>query len=165
DRLKRASLYDALTGALNRRAYEDGVGLEGHVRHGTALMLDMDNLKLVNDREGHAAGDELLCRLVETLRGCITPEDRLYRWGGDEFLVLLPAASPQAVVPRIRAAVEAANAPYAPDSPLYLQVSLGAAAFDDPARLGAAIEQADHAMYEDKALNRIQISRVALPAG
>ena len=165
DRLKRASLYDALTGALNRRAYEDGVGLEGGVERGTVLMLDMDNLKVVNDRQGHAAGDDLLCRLVDTLRGCIAADDRLYRWGGDEFLVLSPAAAPDAMVARIRAAVEAANAAHTAESPLFLQVSLGAAAFDGRAQIAAAMEQADQAMYQDKALNRIPISRVALPAG
>ena len=95
DRLKRVTLYDALTGALNRRAYEEGVGLEAvGARFGTAIMLDMDNLKAVNDAYGHAAGDELLRRLVETVRGCVRPMDRVYRWGGDEFLVLFPAALP-----------------------------------------------------------------------
>jgi diguanylate cyclase (GGDEF)-like protein len=167
DRLKRASLYDALTGALNRRAFEDGVGMEAvEAGHGTALMLDMDNLKVVNDTHGHRAGDELLCRLVETLRGCMQPNDRLYRWGGDEFLVLAPAAEPEAVAPCIRAAVEAANARYtAESSPLYLQVSLGAAGFESLEEVGGAMERADRAMYEDKARNRRALSSAALPAG
>jgi diguanylate cyclase (GGDEF)-like protein len=153
DRLKQLSLYDALTGALNRRAYDEGAGLEAlGGRFGTALMMDMDNLKTVNDTSGHAAGDELLRRLVETLRRCVRPLDRVYRWGGDEFLLLFPAAVPEDVVPRLRAALQAV-----PE----LEVSVGAARFSGSEDLAAAIERADRAMYEEKAHNRA--SRAAVP--
>jgi diguanylate cyclase (GGDEF)-like protein len=153
DRLKRVSLYDSLTGALNRRAYDEGVGLDAiGARFGTAMMLDMDNLKAVNDAYGHAAGDELLRRLVETVRGCIRPTDRVYRWGGDEFLVLFPGALPADMLPRIRAALEAAN--QAGDGAHELQASLGAADYAGAEELPAAIQRADKAMYEEKARNR-----------
>jgi diguanylate cyclase (GGDEF)-like protein len=153
DRLKRVSLYDALTGALNRRAYDEGVGLDAvGARFGTAMMVDMDNLKAVNDAYGHAAGDELLRRLVETVRGCIRPTDRVYRWGGDEFLVLFPGALPDDMLPRIRAALDAAND--AGDGAHELQVSLGAADYAGAEELPAAILRADRAMYEEKARNR-----------
>jgi diguanylate cyclase (GGDEF)-like protein len=146
DRLKQLSLYDTLTGALNRRAFDEGAGLEAvGGRFGTALMVDMDNLKTVNDTGGHAAGDELLRRLVETLRRCVRPLDRVYRWGGDEFLLLFPAAVPEEVVPRLRAALRAV-----PE----LEVSVGAARFSGSEDLAAAIERADRAMYEEKAHNR-----------
>ena len=146
DRLKQLSLYDPLTGALNRRAYDEGAGLEPlGGRFGTALMLDMDNLKIVNDSAGHAAGDELLRRLVETLRRCVRPLDRVYRWGGDEFLLLFPAALPQEVIPRVREALRAV-----PD----LEASVGAARFSGTEDLAEAIERADRAMYEEKARNR-----------
>jgi diguanylate cyclase (GGDEF)-like protein len=162
DRLKRASLYDALTGAFNRRAYEDRVGLEGMgACHGTALMLDMDNLKVVNDGYGHAAGDALLCRLVGTLRGCMRPRDRLYRWGGDEFLVVAPDVPPDEILPRIRTALQAANARSAGESP-QLQVSLGAAGFASIDGVAGAIEEADRAMYGEKARNREACDRAAL---
>jgi len=145
DRLKQVSLYDSVTGALNRRAWEEGAGLEAlGARYGTALMMDVDNLKVVNDTRGHAAGDELLLRLVETVRRCVRPLDRVYRWGGDEFLLLFPAARPEEVVPRVRAAIGAAE----------LEVSLGAATFSGTEDLPAAIERADHAMYQEKARNR-----------
>lgn len=146
DRLKQISLYDPLTGALNRRAYEEGAALEtiGGL-YGTALMLDMDNLKVVNDSRGHAAGDELLRLLVETVRHYFRPLDRVYRWGGDEFLLLFPAARPEAVVPRVRSAIGAVAE---------LQVSLGAAAYSGKEDLPAAIERADKAMYEEKSRNR-----------
>lgn len=162
DRLKRVALYDPLTGALNRRAYEDGVGLEAvGARFGTAMMMDMDNLKRVNDTFGHAAGDELVRRLVETVRGCVRPLDRVYRWGGDEFLVLFPAALPGDVVPRVRAALCKANEELAEGDgpPLELQVSIGAADFAGTEGIAGAILRADKAMYEEKAKNR----RITVP--
>ena len=154
DRLKQVSLYDPLTGALNRRAYDEGAGLESlGGRFGTAVMLDMDNLKVVNDTEGHAAGDELLRRLAETLRRCARPLDRVYRWGGDEFLLLVPAAPPKEVVPRVREALRAG-----PE----LEASLGAARFSGTEDLPAAIKHADRAMYEEKARNRSARAEVGL---
>lgn len=153
DRLKRVSLYDALTGALNRRAYDEGVGLDAAGAHfGTAMMLDMDNLKSVNDTCGHAAGDELLRRLVEVVRGSIRPTDRVYRWGGDEFLVLFPGALAEDMLPRVRAAVEAANADV--EASRALQVSLGAADYAGAEQIADAIDRADRAMYDEKTRNR-----------
>lgn len=146
DRLRQLSLYDPLTGALNRRAYDEGAGLEAlGGRFGTALMLDMDNLKVVNDTAGHAAGDELLRTLVETLRRCVRPLDRVYRWGGDEFLLLFPAARPEEVVPRVREALRAV-----PE----LAASVGASQFSGVEDVRAAIERADRAMYEEKRRTR-----------
>ena len=142
DRLRQVSLYDALTGALNRRAYEEGVGLDAlGAGYGTAIVLDMDNLKVVNDTQGHAAGDELLRRLVETLRGCVRPLDRIYRWGGDEFLLLFPGARPEEVAARVRTALAAGDG---------FEASVGAALFTGTEELSAAIERADRAMYEEK---------------
>jgi diguanylate cyclase (GGDEF)-like protein len=159
DRLKRVSLYDPLTGALNRQAYSEGVGMDAvGARFGTAVMLDMDNLKRVNDAYGHAAGDELLRRLVETVRGSVRPTDRVYRWGGDEFLILFPAALPDDVVPRVRAALRAANQA-AGDGVPELQVSLGAADFASAEEIAGAIQRADKAMYEEKSRNR----RITVP--
>ncbi|HEX9936742.1 MAG TPA: GGDEF domain-containing protein [Longimicrobium sp.] len=153
DRLKQLSLYDPLTGALNRRAYDEGAALEAlGARFGTALMLDMDNLKVVNDTLGHAAGDDLLRRLVETVRRSVRPLDRVYRWGGDEFLLLFPAARPEEVVLRVRDAIGTVEG---------LEVSLGAAAFSGTEDLPAAIERADRAMYEEKTRNRAGRARGA----
>jgi diguanylate cyclase (GGDEF)-like protein len=152
DRLKQLSFYDPLTGALNRRAYEEGAGLDPlGARFGTALMLDMDNLKVVNDSRGHAAGDELLRQLVTTLRGCVRPLDRIYRWGGDEFLLLFPGARPEEVVPRVREALQGVEE---------LEASLGAALFSGTEELQAAIVQADRAMYDEKG-RRGRVARVS----
>jgi diguanylate cyclase len=155
DQLKRDALYDTLTGALNRRAYDEGVGLETiGARFGTAVVLDLDNLKRVNDTHGHAAGDQLLRRLVDTLRHCVRPLDRVYRLGGDEFLVLFPAALPEEVVPRLRHFIVSANESPAEPGVFPLEVSVGAAAFAGRERISEAVDRADHAMYEEKERNR-----------
>jgi diguanylate cyclase (GGDEF)-like protein len=167
DHLRRVSLYDPLTGALNRRAYDEGVGLEAvGARFGTALVLDMDNLKAVNDTYGHAAGDDLLRRTVEMLRRSVRPLDRVYRLGGDEFLVLFPAARVEDVMPRIRAAIREANEGLdaGERDRLTIQASMGAADFGGLEDLPAAVHRADHAMYEEKARNRA-VAPARVPVG
>ena len=157
DHLRRVSLYDPLTGALNRRAFDEGVGLDAvGARFGTALVLDMDNMKTVNDAHGHAAGDELLRHTVETLRRCIRPLDRVYRLGGDEFLVLFPAARVEDVTPRIREALRTANDALdaGQRGRLSIEASMGTADFTGLEDLPAAVRRADAAMYEEKARNR-----------
>jgi len=162
DQLRREALYDTLTGAMNRRAYDEGVGLEAAGgRFGTVVMLDLDNLKWVNDSFGHGAGDELLRRMVETVRRCVRPLDRIYRLGGDEFMVLFPAALPDEVVPRLRSALKIANAAalLASGTRLELQVSIGAASYTGVEGMASAVERADQAMYEEKARNRAALPR------
>ena len=93
--LARISRADPLTGALNRRGLEERVDAELGASErtgnpGALLLLDLDSFKLVNDRFGHAAGDELLCWVVRTLGQVVRPLDAIARLGGDEFAVLLP---------------------------------------------------------------------------
>src|SRR2546430_10339828 len=93
DQLRRAALYDPVTDSLNRRAFEQGVGLEmARGTFGTVVIADLDNLKAVNDKFGHAAGDRLLRQCSDMLRATLRPYDKLYRWGGDEFLLVIPSA-------------------------------------------------------------------------
>ena len=98
DRLVRMSRTDPLTGCLNRRGFEERVTaeLERTMREGGSValvLLDLDNFKAVNDMNGHAAGDELLCWVVEGLRRAVRPLDSIGRLGGDEFAILAPGAS------------------------------------------------------------------------
>jgi diguanylate cyclase (GGDEF)-like protein len=113
--LQEAARVDALTGVMNRRAFEVDVGRElGRVaRHGgrfSLVVLDIDGLKEINDTLGHTAGDARLKALGSALRGTIRREDTAYRLGGDEFAVLLPGASP-AQAERIMARVAESAAP------------------------------------------------------
>jgi diguanylate cyclase (GGDEF)-like protein/putative nucleotidyltransferase with HDIG domain len=97
DELARISLTDPLTEALNRRGFEDRLARElaDARRTGrplTLAVLDLDDFKAVNDRQGHAAGDALLREAVARLTEVLRPHDSLGRLGGDEFAVLFPGA-------------------------------------------------------------------------
>jgi diguanylate cyclase (GGDEF)-like protein len=157
DELKRLAVHDSLTGVMNRRAWTEGIGLETvRASVGTALMLDLDNLKTVNDTHGHAAGDELLRRVADVLRQAVRPTDRLYRWGGDEFLLLLPGARAVDARRRVEEMVAGANAAVPADGTahLALELSIGAAEFSGGEALAAAVSRADAEMYREKSRRR-----------
>jgi diguanylate cyclase (GGDEF)-like protein/PAS domain S-box-containing protein len=97
--LAKASRTDPLTGCLNRRGFEERANAElaamrRSERGGAIVVLDVDKFKPVNDRFGHAAGDELLCWVVTTLLSTIRPSDAIGRLGGDEFAIVLPGIGP-----------------------------------------------------------------------
>jgi diguanylate cyclase (GGDEF)-like protein len=117
---------------------------------GTVVIADLDNLKLVNDRHGHGAGDRLIRRCADVLRATLHTHDKLYRWGGDEFLLIVPSARPAEVIGRLRNAIDHASATAGVDGPR-LQVSLGAAGYSSFEALAEAIDSADKAMYREKA--------------
>jgi diguanylate cyclase (GGDEF)-like protein len=153
DRLQRAALYDSLTETLNRRAFAEGVGMDMvRATFGAVVVADVDNLKLANDRYGHAMGDQLIRRCADVLRGALRRYDKLYRWGGDEFLILLPSARIDDVLQRLRVAIQAAGpiTAGAGGESVHLRVSLGAAEYQSSHELSAAIERADSAMYAEK---------------
>jgi diguanylate cyclase (GGDEF)-like protein len=152
DELRRASLVDPLTGAWNRRAFADEVGWEGvRARHGAVVVLDLDDLKVVNDRHGHPAGDGLLRHAADVLRAATRPTDRLYRWGGDEFVLLLPGGHAAEAGPRFETLLASAP-PAAFDGgvTLPLRMSVGAADYPAGGDCGAAVARADAAMYRRK---------------
>lgn len=164
--LRRESFIDPLTTALNRRAFEEGYGLEAaRAAFGTIVMLDLDDLKPVNDAYGHDAGDRLLRWVTATLRGNLRPTDKLYRWGGDEFLLVLPRAAAAASVTRLREILEEMpHRPVAPGSePIKPGVSIGAAQFEGGDSIEDAIQLADEAMYADKRLRKSIITNPPEP--
>jgi len=108
----------------------------------------------VNDVHGHAAGDELLRRVADVLRAAVRPTDRLYRWGGDEFLLLLPGARAADARRRVDELVARANASV-PSDRLVLELSLGVAEFAGGEALEPAVSRADAAMYEEKSRRRL----------
>lgn len=162
DRLRRVSLYDSLTGSLNRRAFAEGVGLEtAKGSFGTVALLDVDNLKPVNDGYGHRAGDAVLQSLAETLRSELQPAERLYRWGGDEFLLVLPGCRAADARRRLAGALERC-APVVVDGvdeALQVAASLGVSDYASAEGMGESIERADASMYAQKAQRRLERER------
>ena len=153
DRLSRAAMFDSLTDSLNRRAFVEGVGLEmARATFGTVVIADIDNLKLVNDQHGHAVGDLLIRRCADVLRSALRPYDKLYRWGGDEFLLVVPSAHAADMLERLQSALATAGAIKSPadGSPVTLEVSLGGADYTRAEEMGPAIDFADRQMYQDK---------------
>jgi diguanylate cyclase (GGDEF)-like protein len=105
----------------------------------------------VNDRFGHSAGDRLLRHCADVLRATLRPYDKLYRWGGDEFLLLVPSARADDVLQRISEALAAAvHVEGEHEESVHLEVSLGAADYASAEELPFAVEHADRAMYLDK---------------
>lgn len=156
--LKAESLRDSLTRALNRRAFNEGAGLEAaRSGFGTVIVFDLDNLKDVNDALGHRAGDALLQYFVEVLRAQMRPTDKLFRFGGDEFLLVMPRARQDEAVERFRTLL--AEIPpmiwEVDGSRVPLRVSLGASAFRGGEDLDAAVALGDRAMYDEKRQHKL----------
>jgi diguanylate cyclase (GGDEF)-like protein len=153
DQLRRAAMYDPLTESMNRRAFEEGVGLEmARGTFGTVVIADLDNLKAVNDAYGHAAGDRLLRQCADRLRSALRPYDKLYRWGGDEFLLVLPSARGMDVELRLMELLDGAKPVEVGDDgqTVGLAVSLGTADYTSAESLEESIRLADQAMYRQK---------------
>lgn len=156
EKLVHLSTRDAMTGLYNRRFFEAEIERLDRGRHFpvSIIMVDVDNLKMVNDTLGHEAGDRLILGAARALQGAFRAEDVTARIGGDEFAVILEGADETAAaeaLARIRGSVAACNVEQAE---FRLSLSLGAATAAGPGVLGAVWRRADRRMYEDKALHK-----------
>lgn len=168
-RVEVLSMTDELTKLPNRRYLNQALSLEIAIahRHGhplSILMVDIDHFKKLNDRAGHPIGDEALLRVAECLKGSLRESDVVARWGGEEFVVLLPhTAQSEAVevAEKVRRAVAAIETPWSREQPSgHLTVSVGVAQLA-PGEDGAAlVQRADRAVYAAKREGR---DRVSLP--
>ena len=153
--LGQDALLDPLTGLGNRRMLDAGIA---ESLGGAALFVDVDLFKQVNDRFSHAVGDEVLRRIADILRAQCRSHDVVVRFGGDEFVVLLPATSAQeaaAVAERVRSAVS--REPWDDlHQGLGVSVSVGVAASD--ASADKVLKDADAALYEAKEAGRNRVT-------
>jgi diguanylate cyclase (GGDEF)-like protein len=156
--LKRASRHDPLTGLLNRRAIDEALAAEVQRarRLGapfSVLMLDVDRFKPINDTHGHAAGDRALQHLATLLSSQMRDIDRVGRYGGEEFVVLLPGTPQEQAHGLAQRLCEkvAALPPMWRDAPLPVTVSIGVAEWlGDSDGLPALMARADAALYRAK---------------
>lgn len=156
-------VIDPLTSVLNRRGYEEmGAKLFARwKRYGGALSLaviDLDLFKNINDRFGHTAGDRVLTTVAGQIKSIIRNSDVLCRYGGEEFVLLLPETSADQaceLIEKIRLHIE--NCPFRhKDTPVSVTFSAGVAGFAPDDDFAAAFERADRAMYAAKQRGRNQ---------
>lgn len=139
---------DVLTGAYNRRYFEDKLR---HMQMTAGVaMIDLDDFKVYNDTCGHDAGDAVLETLVQTIQGAVRGNDILIRYGGDEFLLLMPDIQEHTFFQMLHEILRKINAASVPDYPsIHLSVSIGGT-FCENASLEDAIHRADALMYQAK---------------
>ena len=162
--LRKTAEYDALTGSLNRRSLDQALAREFKPAAAreplSVLFIDIDWFKRINDEHGHACGDHCLRSVAATLRAELRPDDVLGRYGGEEFLVLLPghdAAASRVIAERLRQAMERAEIEWQ-GAAIALTISIGMAARrDGDGDAAALLERADKALYAAKREGRNRV--------
>ncbi|NCC34194.1 MAG: diguanylate cyclase [Chloroflexia bacterium] len=151
--------HDPLTGLLNRQGLVSHANLELNRAARTGQMmaialLDIDHFKQVNDRYGHIIGDQALIHVASLLRGVLRSYDRVGRWGGEEFLVLLPGTGVDAscrIAERMREQIAAQPLVLPHQQQIVLHMSIGVANTSaELPDLDALVAAADHALYAAK---------------
>jgi diguanylate cyclase (GGDEF)-like protein len=166
--VERQAMVDSLTGLANRRSLEESLRSElaRALRFSDSVcvvLADLDDFKQVNDRHGHAAGDEVLKAFAKALRKTVRESDVAGRWGGEEFALVLPgtdAPGGARLAERARAAIEASRVKMPNGEECSVTASFGVASFPESHELGEILAAADSALYAAKGQgkNRVVIS-------
>ena len=169
-RLEQLAHIDPLTTALNRHAFHGYLNRRGNevqVPNGCVGFFDIDDLKELNDIHGHSAGDAAIRSVVRAIRDIIRAEDLIFRWGGDEFFVIMVGMDADVAIERM-ARMDQMLTDVQIDGvgrPLTIRVSRAFEDFDDLANLEVTIEKADAKMYLEKQKRKVEsaIHQPALP--
>lgn len=161
ERLERLATHDPLTGAKNRRAMEEDMqaAVANHGRTGapyTLIIFDLDHFKRINDIHGHAVGDEVLVECAALIERYTRKTDNLYRFGGEEFVLLMPGVTPEGV----RAVAENLRHKLAEElsDPVgSITASFGVAPLHDTDDADRWMARADEALYEAKSTGRNRV--------
>jgi two-component system, cell cycle response regulator len=170
DEQKRLATIDPLTSLKNRRSFIEQAHIEiaRCQRYDLPLslaLLDVDHFKSINDTRGHAAGDEVLASLGTLLTSQLRTCDLAARWGGEEFVVLLPNTTQAAgtlLAERLRAAIETLDI-YYDGHPIHVTASVGVAELLAGESPDGLVDRADRAMYAAKVGGRNRVSAAELP--
>ena len=167
-KLQKLAITDALTNLHNSRYFYNQVELEvnrsNRYKHPLSmLLLDIDHFKEYNDTSGHLEGDKVLQRLGAIIRSCLRRMDSAYRYGGEEFTVLLPETNCEealTVAERIRASVEESVFEPLTGKRVQVTISIGVTQFQPEEELTHFIQRADKAMYHSKQSGRNRVSSI-----
>jgi len=157
DQLEMLAKMDPLTEALNRHAFHSllrhpETTVEETKTSGSVAIIDIDNLKPINDTWGHSTGDKAIRAVARAMRSLVRADDMLFRWGGDEFLVLmfkLPEAEANRRMEKLNTILQE-NSERWTGMPVTITISHGVAGFQSLTALATAIESADKAMYAQR---------------
>jgi two-component system cell cycle response regulator len=158
-------IIDDLTGLYNSRHFyfQLKVELDRSNRYEqplTLLLLDLDNFKTFNDTYGHVEGDQVLMRLGQVVKRCLRQTDSAYRYGGDEFTILLlmtPREDGAVTAERIRAEFNRETFSAAPGQHVHVTVSIGLAQYRMNEEIKTFIHRADQLMYQGKRTGRDRV--------
>jgi diguanylate cyclase len=158
------SLYnrDTLTGAENRigmvtKLREQLELVKRHVQQCCIVLMDLDHFKDVNDRAGHVVGDQVLAGAVRHIKDHLRPYDKVFRYGGEEFLIVLPNTHLQVgrdIIERIREGLSAIALARAAGEPVFVTASFGLTPLDPGVTIEESLDRADKALYTAKTAGR-----------
>ena len=167
EKLERLATFDSLTGLYNRRAIlgklRELINLANRYKEDFSLsMLDIDHFKKVNDRYGHLTGDDVLEKVAALIRGTIRNTDVAGRYGGEEFIIILPQttlSSAWVIAERLRSIIEQAEMKDPAGNVFAITVSQGLAGWERGEDAHSLISRSDEALYKakEKGRNRVQI--------
>ncbi len=165
-KLEKLAITDGLTKLFNLRHFYNQLEIEidrcNRYGHSLALLLlDIDHFKVYNDTYGHLEGDKVLVRIGQIIKSCLRTMDSAYRYGGEEFTIILPETTGEEatnVAGRIKTAVELECFLPEPGKIYTITISIGVTEYHDDEKIPEFILRADKAMYKSKATGRNKIS-------